>query len=64
MTLRPNTDLGVLRVKTNDPDNLHFHKGELVLVAGTLTQGVIINSKNSKTWHSFIAYFSESAIAS
>ena len=42
-----NTDLGVLRVKTDDPGNPHCHKQELTLVAGTLAQEAIIVSKNS-----------------
>ena len=48
MTQLPNNDLCVLRVKTDDPDNLHCHKQELTLVVRTLAQEVIIVSKNSK----------------
>ena len=47
MTQWPNSDLGVLRVKTDDSDNLLCHTQKLALVAGTLTQEVIIVSKNS-----------------
>ena len=47
ITQSPNTDLGVLRVKTDDPGNLHCHRRELTLVAGTLAQEAIIVSKNS-----------------
>ena len=32
----PNTDLGVLRVKTDDQGNFHCHKQELTLLAKTL----------------------------
>ena len=37
----------VLRVITDDPDNLHCHSQELILVAGILAQGPIIAFKNS-----------------
>ena len=37
-----NTDLGVLRVTNDDSDNLHCHRQELTLVAGTLAQEVTI----------------------
>ena len=47
ITQSPNTDLGVLRVKTDDPDNLHCHSQELTLVAGTLAQETIIVPKIS-----------------
>ena len=40
-------DLGVLRVKTDDPDSLHCHRQEVTLVTGTLAQKAIIVSKNS-----------------
>ena len=40
-------DLCDLRVKTDDPDNLHCHKQELSLLAGTLAQKAIIVLKNS-----------------
>ena len=46
MTQWPNTDLGFLRVKTNDPDNLLCHRQKLTLVAGKLAQEAIIVSKN------------------
>ena len=46
MTLT-NTDLGVLRVKTDDPDNPLCHRQELTLVSGTLAQEAILVSKNS-----------------
>ena len=45
MAQRPNTDLGILRVKTDDPDNLHCNtRQELTLVARTLVQQAIIVS--------------------
>ena len=42
------TDLGVLRLKIDDPENPHCYKQELALVARTLTQQLIVLSKNSK----------------
>ena len=47
ITQSPNTDLGVLKVKTDDPDNLHCHSQELTLVAGTVAQETIIVPKIS-----------------
>ena len=41
------SDFGVLRVKTDDSDNLHCHTQELTLVAGILAQEAIIVFKNS-----------------
>ena len=37
----------VLRVKTDDPENLNCHKQELTLVTGTLAQEAVLVSKNS-----------------
>ena len=42
-----NHDLGVLRVKTNDCDNLLCYRQKPTLIAGTLAQETIIVSKNS-----------------
>ena len=36
-----------LRVKTDDPDNLHCHSQELTLVAGILAHEAMIVFKNS-----------------
>ena len=47
MTQRLNSDLGVLRVKTDDPNNLLCPRQKLTLVAGTLAQEVIVVPKNS-----------------
>ena len=40
-------DLAVLRLKTDNPDNLYCHRQELTLIAGTLAEEAIIASKNS-----------------
>ena len=40
-------DLGVLRAKTNDPNNLLCYRQKLTLVAGTLTQAIIVSKKSN-----------------
>ena len=47
ITQWPNCDLGVLRVKTDDLDNILCQRQKLNLIAGTLAQEVTIVSKNS-----------------
>ena len=47
MTQGPNIELGVLRVKTCDPDNFLCHMQKLTLIAGALAQEAITVSKNS-----------------
>ena len=47
MTQGPNIELGVLRVKTCDPDNFLCHMQKLTQIAGALAQEAITVSKNS-----------------
>ena len=51
-------DLGVLRIKTDDPDNLLCQRQKMTLAAGTLVQEAIIVSTNSSMLILVIVLFS------